>query len=64
MELYKKNKEILLFLKTSSSYSSLTKKFTIYYIWKRLKYTLKDTQISLLHISVYGHHKGSCTEPG
>ena len=29
-----------------------------------LKFRLKYTQISLLHVSVYDHHQGACTEPG
>jgi hypothetical protein len=31
---------------------------------KDLKFTLKYTLISLLHISVYDHHQGACTAPG
>ena len=29
-----------------------------------LKFTLKYTKISLLHVSVFDHHQGACTEPG
>jgi len=29
-----------------------------------IKFTLKYTKISLLHISVFEHHQGACTEPG
>jgi hypothetical protein len=28
------------------------------------KFTLEFAQISLLHVSVYDHHQGACTEPG
>jgi hypothetical protein len=31
---------------------------------KGLKFTLEFTQISLLHVSVFDHHQGACTEPG
>jgi hypothetical protein len=31
---------------------------------KVLKFTLKFTQISLLHVSVLDRHQGACTEPG
>ena len=31
---------------------------------KSLKFALKYTQISLLHVSVYDHHQGAGTEPG
>ena len=29
-----------------------------------LKFTLKYTYISLLHVSAFDHHQGVCTEPG
>jgi hypothetical protein len=29
-----------------------------------LKFTLQYTQILLLHVSVYDHLQGACTEPG
>ena len=31
--------------------------------WKSLKFTLKYTKISLVHVSVNDHHQGACTEP-
>ena len=45
-------------------YRSLNNKYTIYYTWRSLKFTLKYTEISLLHVSVYDRHQGACTEPG
>jgi len=29
-----------------------------------LKFKLKYTQVSLLHVSVFDRHQGACTEPG
>ena len=34
------------------------------YFKNTLKFTLKYTEISLLHVSVFDHHQGACTEPG
>ena len=40
------------------------KQMHFYSTWKSLKFTLKYTSISLLHVSVFGHPQGACTEPG
>ena len=45
-------------------YRSLINKCAVYETWKSLKFTLKYTQISLIHVSVYDHHQGACTVPG
>ena len=35
-----------------------------FYFKGTLKFTLKYTKISLLHVSVFDHHQRACTEPG
>jgi len=31
---------------------------------KKFKFTLEYTQLSLIHVSVFDHSQGACTEPG
>ena len=56
---------------TASVYSFFTNictfinlKCTFINLKNTLKFTLKHTKISLLHVSVFDHHQGACTEPG